>query len=1503
MFKKIFFWRGFLRKGQGSAVFGTIMILVIGFVIYVTLHPQGAGASWADESWAYREVVPVTSTNGSTQFNVFVSFTLDTQTLISNSKLQSSCQDIRITDSAGNFLPYHVGRTNACNATNTTIDFLPKSLMDGKSTFYVYYGNPSALSKDQGAFSQSQASNYSIGTLGSEENAPQPIAYWKMDEGYGTTTSDATTNKNTATLANMDSAPSTRSGWMTEDSCVSGKCIKFSGQAVGIPGSSLTVSNTVNNVKTVAFWVRPASSSAALIDLNASDASITASSGTISATNFTSPTIYVNGVVSSTLTANQWNLVEVTTGTGITASAIKIGNVKGDYLNGFMDEIKFYNYVRSASQVQVDYNSRGNSGPGGADIFGVSTQNMPSVLSNGLVGYWKMNESTWLNDCSSGVVVDSSGIGNNGKACPSSTGPTGGAAGKFSYGGSFDGVNDYVDVANQSPFDWESTHPITLSAWIKTSTNASMSIISKMDHTTSDRGYEIQTGGSGRIYFQIINTYASNGIEVFATDNYSDNNWHHIVATYDGSGSSNGVKIYFDGVLQSTSASFSNLTATVRNSVDVQIGARYNSSQLFTGSIDEARIYNRVLSPDDVSKLYNWSPGPVGYWNFEDGNGSTVNDTSANSNTGTWNGTLGAQWTTGKFGKGGNFNGTNNYVSIASTIANVQSVSFWVNPTSTTANLLDLDGGTHYITSSAGTVSATGFSSPSIYVNGALNGTITANTWNYITITTATGISSSAITIGKANGSFTQEKIDEVRVYNYIRAPGQIVQDMNGGHPLGGSPVGSSVAYYKFDEGYGTTANNSGSDGANSPGTLTNMATGNSLSGWTLNGRFNKAVGFDGSNDYVSIANNPTSLKITADLSISAWVYLTTNNAVHDIVAKKGASGQFGYRLSTTTSGAVQFEISNSGSDTYAATSSATLSTNQWYHVAGVYNSSGSITVYVNGQQSAQVTSAIPSSIFNSSANVNIGAENAGGSNFMKGYIDEVKIYSGAITPNDIRVDYNRGSSKVLGAMSDTSGLTGGSVASNSAAVEYCIPGDTSTCTSPVGRWDFEEGTSTTANDSSASGNSGTWNGTLGTQGVLGKIGKAGNFNGSNYVSVPNNSVFQQTAMTFEFWFNPASTFNSSAPMSQGLLESDNGACKYWSIYLEKSSGKLGMAFGNGGCNTQQLQSTTTSWTAGTWYHIVITFGDGHKKLYVNGALQSTTADSAYSGGSGSMDIGHAYVQEDLTTRNFTGKMDSVRIFNYVRSASQIEYDYNRLAPVAWWRFDECQGTTINDVTGGGLNGTLTIGATGTYTSPGTCFTSSASSAWYNGASGRFNYSMAYDGTDDYTEIPTSATLNIATAATFSSWVKNTASPSSHSMEIMSRADSGNSANGFTQYILSTGYAGCDIGGGVSLLATVHGTKYKVNDGNWHNVVCTWNTGTLYLYVDGKLDASGAISSSWSFGANVFRIGKSTDTFWDVYVGQIDDVKVFNYLFNATQARQLYNQSSAVRYGPSSGAP
>jgi hypothetical protein len=78
----------------------------------------------------------------------------------------------------------------------------------------------------------------------------------------------------------------------------------------------------------------------------------------------------------------------------------------------------------------------------------------------------------------------------------------------------------------------------------------------------------------------------------------------------------------------------------------------------------------------------------VGYWKFDENTGTTVGDSTASALTGTWTGTTGSQWIAGIVGSGGNFNGTDLYVTAGSkslSLGTSITLSFWVYPTTLTA--------------------------------------------------------------------------------------------------------------------------------------------------------------------------------------------------------------------------------------------------------------------------------------------------------------------------------------------------------------------------------------------------------------------------------------------------------------------------------------------------------------------------------------------------------------------------------------------------------------------------------------------------------------------------------------------------------------------------------------------------------------------------------------------------------------------------------------------------
>lgn len=147
-------------------------------------------------------------------------------------------------------------------------------------------------------------------------------------------------------------------------------------------------------------------------------------------TGTTSLTLYVDA-----LRVGQDDSISAT-GTLANTDAFYVG-IDGDGSSnafiGFIDELKVHvTTARTVDQVKLDF-QKGSTTAGTSARFGPDT----SILNNGLVGYWKMDETT-------GPSLDSSGNNNNGTW----QGNTNSTGGKFGNGTTFDGTGDYIDAGN-----------------------------------------------------------------------------------------------------------------------------------------------------------------------------------------------------------------------------------------------------------------------------------------------------------------------------------------------------------------------------------------------------------------------------------------------------------------------------------------------------------------------------------------------------------------------------------------------------------------------------------------------------------------------------------------------------------------------------------------------------------------------------------------------------------------------------------------------------------------------------------------------------------------------------------------------------------------------------------------------------------------------------------------------------------------------------------------------
>lgn len=170
-----------------------------------------------------------------------------------------------------------------------------------------------------------------------------------------------------------------------------------------------------------------------------------------------------------------------------------------------------------------------------------------------------------------------------------------------------------------------------------------------------------------------------------------------------------------------------------------------------------------------------------------------------------------------------------------------------------------------------------------------------------------------------------------------------------------------------------------------------------------------EAFSFDGSDDYVNIGL-PASLEFaeTDAFTISVWVKFDALGANEKIFATRDDNSNYIF-LRKTTSDDIELGINTSGTENRAS-----ASINQdgaWYHIVGVNKGDGSsdcIQVWLNAIKKAKATNTTSSSTIDSGWNIGRKAQN-GGEHYLAGELDELRIYSEALSQQQIWKLYNIG--------------------------------------------------------------------------------------------------------------------------------------------------------------------------------------------------------------------------------------------------------------------------------------------------------------------------------------------------------------------------------------------------------------------------------------------------------------------------------------------------------------
>lgn len=275
----------------------------------------------------------------------------------------------------------------------------------------------------------------------------------------------------------------------------------------------------------------------------------------------------------------------------------------------------------------------------------------PMFSDPSLLAHWSLNETSGL------VAFDVTGGGNDGNLIGDATWDAGSIR--------LDGAGDGVRIPS-SPLALEGLNQLTVMAWVKNDIGAGAGtddIVSQWSWPGStswllaqyvNNQYYFELGGKGEVY-----------------GGTADQEWNHVVGTYDGSF----MRLYVNGVEVGSRAGVSgNLRFSA---ADIIIGGQQDGANFFDGNLDEVKLYSRALSANEVNAEFlrgefggeeevDPDPNPsgadlLGAWDLDEGSGSIAGDDSGSGNDGS---VVSANWSTGILGAALEFNGSTSRVEI-----------------------------------------------------------------------------------------------------------------------------------------------------------------------------------------------------------------------------------------------------------------------------------------------------------------------------------------------------------------------------------------------------------------------------------------------------------------------------------------------------------------------------------------------------------------------------------------------------------------------------------------------------------------------------------------------------------------------------------------------------------------------------------------------------------------------------------------------------------------------
>jgi len=539
-------------------------------------------------------------------------------------------------------------------------------------------------------------------------------------------------------------------------------------------------------------------------------------------------------------------------------------------------------------------------------------------------------------------------------------------------------------------------------------TTFSYSFWMNMSNASSNDKYIFGEQVGGQIFATAgaLIIYANAGDRTFSgSPTVSNNTWHHIVLSV----SSGTGTIYVDGV-DKGNCSYTNLSITAPLYMGTASTQPGNTTYAMQGKMDQVRIFNKAISSSEVTTLYgenNTSTTKSTTDIFDDGSGVALYEFEKGAkDTGGVNGYIGA---------GGIFNGSSSYINLGSASSLVPTnftFSAWVKTTSTSTDFIVGTNVNPYYSKVAVrsegdgrvrcfygnyTSNENGFYSTfntinngewhhivyfinqttaKLYIDGSLDTTHT------LTITPTTNGDLTLATYYNDNNSsygsaIWEGTLDQVRIFNKELSSSEVTTlygETSASATKSTTDIfsdSSGIALYELEG----NANDSGRFGSGA------IDSGQS------------AV-FNGSSSKIETSLTQTN---TSAWSWSFWVNVSAKPSSGNIAAiLSNMNGSSPFAGVAFLIDSPNFGFASGGSGIWTS-NIVNPNLNQWYHIVITYDGTNTITPYVDGTSYGAITHTPANG-----NNLTIGDSDLSSWGSFNGKIDQVRIYSSALSASDV---------------------------------------------------------------------------------------------------------------------------------------------------------------------------------------------------------------------------------------------------------------------------------------------------------------------------------------------------------------------------------------------------------------------------------------------------------------------------------------------------------------------